>query len=501
MGNYSKYKYVNTAFGGTGGMIVPNGSTAERESAVAVGTVRYNTDLGLLEQYNALGWQSVDAPPTITNIAGTINENTNSTITITGSNFKTGAIVSIEGTAVGGIPRALATTFVSTSTLTAATNATAVNYVGGAPFDVKVVNPSGLSGALSPAGIIDRDPTWTTAAGTYTVFDSARSTPLSFVAIDPDGGQTVTYSLQSGSLPAGATLNTATGAISGFNAVSSDTSTTFTLRATSSFQAQTADRSFTILVRAPISQTFTANGTFTPAFSGTIEYLVVAGGGGGGGWGGGGGAGGVRTGTVAVTPQAYTIVIGGGGARGTSAYTAGGRGGDSSAFGITSNGGGGGGWYNANPAPSGTFGSGGGGGMGESSSGAGAAGTSGQGFAGGTAGTNVSGWTANRGGGGGGASGVGASGVGGAAGSGQGGNGVIWPSGGSTYYGGGGAGHGGYTAGRGIGGLGGGGAGGRYQAIGGDSGAANTGGGGGGAWGGTNELCGLGGSGIVIVRY
>lgn len=500
MGNYSKYKYVNTAFGGTAGMVVPIGTTAERGGSVVAGTIRYNSDLGLLEQYNALGWQSVDAPPTVSNISGTINENTNSTITITGSNFKSGAIVAIEGAGVSGIPRPLATTFVSTTSLTVATNAASVNYVGGASFDVKVTNPSGLGGSLSPAGNIDRDPTWSTAAGTYTVNNSARSTPLSFVAVDPDGG-TITYSLASGSLPAGATLNTATGAISGFSAVGADTSSVFTLRATSSVGAQTSDRPFTILIKAPQSLTFTSTTTYTPTFSGTIEYLIVGGGGGGGGWGGGGGAGGVRSGSVAVTPQTYTITIGGGGARGDSAYTQGGRGVDSSAFGITSNGGGGGGWYNANPAPSGTYGSGGGGGMGESSGGAGAAGTAGQGFAGGTAGSNTSSWSANRGGGGGGAGGVGASGVGGAAGSGQGGNGVIWPSGGSTYYGGGGAGHGGYTAGRGIGGLGGGGAGGRYEAVGGDSGADNTGGGGGGAWGGSGQLCGLGGSGVVIIRF
>ena len=503
MGIYSRYKYVNTAFGGTGGMIVPSGTTAERDSSVAVGTVRYNTDLGLLEQYNALGWQSVDAPPTVSNIAGTINENTNSVITITGSNFKTGAIVTIEGAAVSGIPRPLSTTFVSTTSLTAATNAAAVNYVGGATFDVKVVNPSGLGGTLSPAGTIDRDPVWSTAAGTYTVLNSARGTPLSFVAADPDGG-TITYSLQTGSLPAGASLNTTTGAISGFSAVGTDVSSTFTLRATSSVGSQTSDRPFTILVRAPQSQSFTSNGTFTATFTGTVEYLIVAGGGGGGGWGGGGGAGGVRTGSVAVTPQGYSIVIGGGGSRGDSAYNPGGRGGDSSAFGITANGGGGGGWYNANNAPSGTLGSGGGGGMGESGGGSGAAGTAGQGNSGGNGSSNVSSWTSNRGGGGGGAGGAGFSGIVSSVGlsnAGRGGDGVVWPSGGSTFYGGGGAGHGGYTSGRGIGGAGGGGAGGRYEAVGGDDGGANTGGGGGGAWGGSGQLCGLGGSGIVIVRF
>jgi hypothetical protein len=100
MAVYSKVKNVNTSFGGTKGIVVPSGATAERDPSVVVGTIRYNTDLGLIEQYNALGWQSVDAPPTVSSITGIINENSNSTITITGSNFKTGAIVSIEGPAV-----------------------------------------------------------------------------------------------------------------------------------------------------------------------------------------------------------------------------------------------------------------------------------------------------------------------------------------------------------------------------------------------------------------
>jgi len=249
MGNYSKYKNVNTTFGGQSGIVVPGGTTAERAGTPTVGTLRYNTDLGLIEQYNALGWQSVDAPPTVTNISGTINENTNSTITITGSNFKTGAIIYIEGAAVGGTPRALSTTFVSASTLTASTNATSVTYVGGASFDIKVINPSGLSGVLSPAGIIDRDPVWTTASGTIaTIFDAygSYSPIVTLAATDPDGG-TVTYAVTSGSLPAGTTLNSTTGAISG-DPTDVATSTSYTFSVTATSGGQSLARSFTIIV-------------------------------------------------------------------------------------------------------------------------------------------------------------------------------------------------------------------------------------------------------------
>jgi len=381
MGDYTKYKNVNTVFGGTGGITVPVGANAERPTSALVGTLRYNTDLGLIEQYNALGWQSVDAPPTVSNISGTINENTNSTITISGSNFKTGAVVSIEGAAVSGIPRALSTTFVSPSQLTAATNATAVNFVGGASFDVKVQNPSGLSAVLSPAGVIDRDPVWSTATGTYSVFDSARSTSLTFSAADPDGG-TITYSVASGSLPSGASLNTSTGAIGPFNAVGSDTSSTFTLRATSSVGSQVADRSFTILVRAPTVQSFTSGtGNFSvPSGVTSVRVLVIAGGGSGGtrnsggdsggtDGGGAGGAGGyVEVGSFPVSPGGSVPYQVGGGApatRSANVQTPGSQGQPSIFGSITAIGGGFGGCGPGGPSAfGGAGGSGGGGGGG-----------------------------------------------------------------------------------------------------------------------------------------
>ena len=363
MAVYSKVKNVNTSFGGAKGIVVPNGATADRDPSVVVGTIRYNTDLGLIEQYNALGWQSVDAPPTVSSITGIINENSNSTITITGSNFKTGAIVSIEGPAVSGIPRNLVTTYVSATQLTAASNAAAVNYVGGQVFDVKVTNPSGLASTLASAGTIDRDPLWTTPAGSLgTVFDRGRSVVFTVAASDPDGTGTISYSLTSGSLPSGATLNSSSGAISGFSAVASDTTSTFTLRATSSIGSQTADRTFSITVRAPTITAFTSTGSSSfsvPTGVTSVEVLVVAGGGGGGGRsGGGGGAGGVvYSPSYPVSPGGSIPLSVGGGGNGNPEGA--GSQGSNTVFGvITANGGGFGG--NDSPTVGNPGGSGGG---------------------------------------------------------------------------------------------------------------------------------------------
>lgn len=221
--------------------------------------------------------------------------------------------------------------------------------------------------------------------------------------------------------------------------------------------------------------------TSTP--SQAVSYLAVGGGGAGGvgnasSGGGGGGAGEVKTGSVAVTPQVYTITVGAGGTGNTGA--AGGTGANTTALGITSTGGGGGA---GTGAPT-SGGSGGGGNNGQ----AGAA-ASGNGSAGGT-GANPGGA-----GGGGGASAVGQSVVGSNNG-GNGGNGISNSISGSsvTYGGGGGGGEriGGVV---GNGGTGGGGAGGSV------AGSANTGGGGGGGTGAGGVAGGNGGTGLVIISY
>lgn len=534
MGNYTQYKNVNTVFGGTTGITVPSGQTAERSGATVVGTLRYNTDLGLIEQYNALGWQSVDAPPTITNITGVINENTTSTITVTGSNFKTGGVVYVTGAAVSGLDRAMTTTFVNQSSVTFTTNSTAVNFVGAATFGLKLLNPSGLSGVLDPAGTIDKDPLWTTALGTYTVYDSMRSSTLSFVGNDPDGAGTISYSLApgSGSLPAGASLNATTGTIGPFNAVATDTSSAIKLRITSTngTNIQSADRDFTILVKAPVIATYNASGTFAvPTGVTTVEVLVVAGGGTGGNQhGGGGGAGGLvyRPGFPVTPGASIPVTVGVGGTGSPSAPSQGaypdGYGRDSIFSTLTAKGGGAGiGHIGNNSQPATATGGSGGGGQSDPANVNGApgnqpgqpgeSGSYGFGNPGGFghSGPAYGNW---NGGGGGGAGAAGAisnyNTGGGAGGVGR----AYSISGAPVFYsGGGGGGSHWFTATAGAGGNGGGGSGNTQGHPGpnpgsgggaqGYAGTANRGGGAGGSASASVNTCLPGGSGVVIVKY
>jgi hypothetical protein len=255
---YQQTKNTNTVFGGSDGIILPTGTTntpgSARPSPAVAGTVRYNTDLGLVEQYNAAGWQGIDSPPTVNNISGTINQDQNSTVTVNGSNFKNGSTISVEGNGVGGVARAVATTYVGSSQLTFATNAASVNYSAGQSFNIRVTNPSGLSGLLQPAGIIDQDPVWVTAAGSLgSVNDASRaSASFTVVASDPDSTAITSYTVTSGALPTGMSLGSGTGVINGTpSAVSSATTYTFAITAASNGFNSLA-RTFSITINAPV---------------------------------------------------------------------------------------------------------------------------------------------------------------------------------------------------------------------------------------------------------
>jgi len=320
---------------------------------------------------------------------------------------------------------------------------------------------------------------------------------------DEDIDANLIYTLESGTLPAGAVLPTSGNTALTGTATSQATATyNFVIRATDT-NAAFATQAYTQVITQPFSatggtitnaggyryHTFTSSGTF--AVVGDVNKLadiaIIAGGGSGGGsTAGGAGAGGfIESNGYSTSAQNYTITIGAGGAIGGTTGLPGLVGANTVAFGQTAIGGGGGasvsnGGGSIYAAVSG--GSGGGGCSWGSLNTGGAAGTSGQGNAGGDGLGNATG-------------GLGGGGKMAAGGTHGGGDGKNWKSLG-TYYAGGGGGAPNYTA----GGAGGGGAGDTSGGNGG-SGTANTGGGGGGAYYYASGAGGTGGSGIVIIRY
>ena len=193
----------------------------------------------------ATTWATVigETKPTITSINPNVAENTQTQITITGTNFvNTPYVDAINST--GAITSADSVSFTSATTLV--TNFTLP--VDGTYF-IRVENPDGNAVRSSTAILTVSDaPAWQTAAGSLGTVDAGGTINFTVNATNATA-----YSVQSGSLPGGASLNASTGAITGTESgATQDTTYNFTIRATDA-EAQTADRAFSIAVSVGIS--------------------------------------------------------------------------------------------------------------------------------------------------------------------------------------------------------------------------------------------------------
>jgi hypothetical protein len=228
---------------------LPIGTTEQRPGTPFPGIMRYNTSTGYAEVYTPGGWAIIGAPPpSISSITPvTFNGEQGTTFTINGSNFTSDVIVkfitndSTEYTA-GSV------SFINSTLITATTPQDFT--VAQEPLDVKVIQ---LSGSYTSLDVIDCGgvPAWTTAAGSLGTYYDGVTVSTSVVATDPDAAATITYSIASGSLPTGLSLNSSNGAITGTISPISSVSTTFnfTIRASDNAGNNT-DRAFSMLVNA-----------------------------------------------------------------------------------------------------------------------------------------------------------------------------------------------------------------------------------------------------------
>ena len=233
--------FENITDTGTEGTKVAVGTTGQRGSTS--GQFRFNTTTGKFEGRNATGFVSIQPAPVISSIDDTEVDSAaggNQTFVITGENFATGDVASFVGNDATEITA-------TTTTVNSATQITAVipksSFVNSKePYDVKIVSATGTQGILGDQINVDNSPTFSTAAGSLGTFDiTATGTHVTIAASDPEG-ETVTFALQSGSLPTGTSISSA-GAISGTIGGSAATFS-FTIRATAN--SKTADRAFTM---------------------------------------------------------------------------------------------------------------------------------------------------------------------------------------------------------------------------------------------------------------
>ena len=249
---------TNIVDAGTEGTKVASGTTAQRGSTA--GQIRFNSTNNLAEYYNGTSFKQIDSPPTVSSIDVTEVDSQaggNQTIVITGSGFASGATVTFVG--------ASGTNFnASTVTVDSLTQITAVapkaSFLNAQePYGVKVTNVSGLSNTLASQINVDTAPSWSTSSGSLGSFNNYSTINVSATATDSDG-DTVSYSVQSGSIPAGLSLNSSTGAITGTpTAVTNSTTSSFTLRATAG--SKIVDRQFSIVITNAVVQTFNYTGS------------------------------------------------------------------------------------------------------------------------------------------------------------------------------------------------------------------------------------------------
>ena len=342
------FKFENIVDTGTEGTKVAVGTTAQRGSTT--GQFRFNSTTGKYEGRNASGFVALEATPIVNSVSPTNFESSAlpANITITGNNFVSGDTVKFIGNDNSEITSGSVTVNSSTEIVAQVPNTVLSTKE---PHKVRVTTTGGLSGTLDNAFNIDAAPAFGVASGSLgTLSDGNRAgSNLTTVTATDDEGDTVTFSVTSGSIPAGLTFNT-NGTFSGTaNAVGSNTTSTFTV--TASDGTNTSTRQYTVTVNAPDASggtettytsggttykvhTFLSDGTFTVNNGKSMDMLIVAGGGGGGNYLGGGGGGGsvlyVRNRTISAA--SYTIQVGTGGSGGSS-YAAHGNQGEGSYFG------------------------------------------------------------------------------------------------------------------------------------------------------------------------
>ena len=508
-----------------------------RDAAItspAAGMMCFNTAQSAVQQYTGAtgGWSDIAPAPTFSSFGSgaTVNEDTNTTVTINGSQFASGMNVKLvdnsDDSDITG-HTALSYTLVSSAQITVTVPAATTALTSGDVVYFTITK--GGIGVNSSTLTVEADPVWVTGPGTLTTsptttWDNVSSGNIVTLSATSSTGA-VTYATSD--LDADFSLNTSTGVISVARDIAdvsggypAERTEAFNVNAITDGIAEAAtSQAFNIIVTGYTKATggtrTSYSGyvvhTFLLADSGTdfvanetisCDILVVAGGGAGGGifyGNGGGGAGGMLVASShSLSSDAYTIVVGDGGDP-TVGGGVGEDGENSTAFGMTAIGGGGGARYN-DGNDGGSGGGGGWGGDGGSATQGDSLGASGFGNVGGVGQNAATGECSGGGGGAGAAGGNGdAQDYGGAGGAGKTNN--YRTGSNATYAGGGGGGINNPGTG-GTGGSGGGGVGASHSYQAGGNGTDNTGSGGGGGGGApSGGAGGSGGSGIVVIRY
>jgi len=325
-------------------LLLPADISANRPTG-QTGYIRFNTSVNLLEYWDpdSSSWSFISGPPILLSVVpSTVLSPID--LSLNGLNFQSGATVRFTDVS-GNIYNSPSVTYVN-STLVVANSGT-LPFTGPSDFyDVTITIPGGLESTLDNyISTGTSGPVFTTASGnigriyTGAYYDSGGTltsyyTLLPVTATDPDGQAITGYSITSGSLPPGLSLNASTGAITGnitlgtLSAPSaSPSSTTYTFIIKADTSNASSSRSFNIVVYQPYLSTYSYTGatqTFNVPTSLTTTTNQISarlwGAGGGNYYAAGypsdinlGAPGGFTKTIFNVLESTYTLVVGGGG--------------------------------------------------------------------------------------------------------------------------------------------------------------------------------------------
>lgn len=252
--------FENISDTGTTGTKVAVGTTAQRGSTT--GQWRFNSTTGYFEGYDGTSFSSLAPSPTVTAVSPTVVDSAaggDITFTIDGSNFSSGATVKFIGNDATEITASSVT--INSSIELTATIARSSFENAKEPYDVKVISVVGVSGILENQINVDSAPTWSTGSGQIggTIYENEQIQTTTVSATDADG-DTIAYTVQSGSIPTGLSLGSSTGSLTGqesSGSITGDTTYSYTLRATAN--SQTVDRAFTTVIKNDPSLDYSGN--------------------------------------------------------------------------------------------------------------------------------------------------------------------------------------------------------------------------------------------------
>ena len=176
--------------------------------------------------------------PTFSSLTPTTTDpNSNTTITITGTNFVAVPQVWWLNTGTGARTRSGVVSFTSSTEITAQFP----SGLAAGTYQAIIENATGL-GVKGSTNITNSiAPNWITSAGSLGSIQEGESVSTSVLAVDDDSTAVSSYTLTSGALPSGVSLNASTGAITGtMPLVNADTTYNFTITATDDESQQTA---------------------------------------------------------------------------------------------------------------------------------------------------------------------------------------------------------------------------------------------------------------------